>query len=115
LKKLTHGLRETYVRIKKKQAREDEEVPIEHIFKEGTVIRGQYRFIRYIGRGVFGMVIQAIDINNNEKVAIKVIRDRSNCGDSRFREQAKSEIEILKFINKIDHDKGFVVRLIDHF
>ena len=115
LKKLTHGLREMYVRIKKKQAKEEEEVPIEYIFKEGTVIRGQYRFVKYIGRGVFGMVIQAIDINNNEKVAIKLIRDRSNCGDSRFREQAKSEIEILKFINKIDHDKGFVVRLVDHF
>jgi serine/threonine protein kinase len=69
-----------------------------------------------MGRGVFGMVVQAEDINNNsEKVAIKLIRDRSNIGDSRFREQAKSEIEILKFVNKIDHDKGFVVRLIDHF
>jgi serine/threonine protein kinase len=29
LKKLTHGLREMYVRIKKKQAKEEEEVPIE--------------------------------------------------------------------------------------
>ena len=48
-------------------------------------------------------------------MAIKVIKDCSGGGDARYREQAKSEIEIVRFINKIDHDRGFVVRLNDQF
>jgi hypothetical protein len=36
-------------------------------------------------------------------VAIKIMHDKSNLGDPRIREQAMREIEILQFINKIDH------------
>lgn len=87
VKRLTKGLVETYQRIRKHgQQIEEGEVAIERIFKEGTVIRGKYRVVKYIGRGVFGMVIQAVDISSHEKVAIKLIRDKSNVGDSRFRE-----------------------------
>jgi dual specificity tyrosine-phosphorylation-regulated kinase 1 len=43
-------------------------------------------------------------------VAIKILRDSGE-----FREQAKRELEILKFINKVDHDKGFIVRTKDAF
>ncbi len=43
------------------------------------------------------------------------MHDKSNLGDPRIREQAMREIEILQFINKVDHQKGFVVRLLDQF
>ena len=43
------------------------------------------------------------------------MRDRSSTGDSRAREQSRREVELLKFVNKVDHDSGFIVRMIDHF
>lgn len=52
LKKMTYGLHETYNTIKNKI-----EVPLDQIFKEGTLIKGQYKIIKYLGRGVFGMVV----------------------------------------------------------
>jgi hypothetical protein len=55
------------------------------------------------------LVLQCEDISKN-KVAIKVMKE-----DAKTKEQAKSEIEILNFVNKVDHDRGFIVRLLDQF
>jgi hypothetical protein len=52
LKKMTYGLQETYNTIKNKI-----EVPVDQIFKEDILIKGQYKIIKYLGRGVFGMVV----------------------------------------------------------
>lgn len=35
--------------------------------------------------------------------------------EERLKEQAEREVELLKFINKIDHEKGFIVRLRESF
>jgi len=57
------------------------------------------------------LVLMATDTKeNNKPVAIKVIADTHEC-----KEQAKREVEMLKFLNKIDHEKGFIVRLLDVF
>jgi len=36
-------------------------------------------------------------------------------GDCRVREQAKREIEILRLLNAVDHEHGFIVRMRDQF
>ena len=51
----------------------------------------------------------AENLRDNSKVAIKIIKDSK--GDDRSRDQVRREIEILRFLNKVDHDKGFIVKL----
>ena len=72
--------------------------------------------MRQLGRGVFGLVVQAKDIeSDNQIVAIKIMPDKSDEGDRRMRGQAAQEVEILKFVNHIDHEKGFIVRMKESF
>ena len=67
------------------------------------MINNRYRVIKQIGKGVFGLVVSAEDTEKKIIVAIKIMHDKSNLGDPRIREQAMREIEILQFINKVDH------------
>jgi serine/threonine protein kinase len=64
-----------------------------------------------LGKGVFGLVLLAKESLGGGTVAIKVMRE----GDSRVREQAKREIEILRLLNAVDHEQGFIVRMRDQF
>ena len=62
---------------------------MEKIFRPGMVLHSRYRLIKLLGRGVFGLVVQAEDISTGDKplrVAIKIMRDRSSYGDPRTRE-----------------------------
>ena len=75
------------------------------------MLNKRYKVVSQIGKGVFGLVLKAVDTQEkNQIVAIKILRDSGE-----FREQAKRELEILNFINKVDHDKGFIVRTKDAF
>ncbi|CDW72352.1 dual specificity tyrosine-phosphorylation-regulated kinase 1a [Stylonychia lemnae] len=95
LKQFTHNLLETYKKIEKKTRK--------------NKIRQSMSSSEC--KGVFGVVIQAIDLKQNNKVvAIKVLKDSKDC-----RDQALREIEMLKLLNMIDHEKGFIVRYIDSF
>jgi hypothetical protein len=53
---MTNKLLETYQSIAKKSKKADE-VPIEQIFKQGTLITGRYKILKFLGQGVFGIVI----------------------------------------------------------
>eukprot|EP00742_Colponemidia_sp_Colp-10_P001330 GILJ01001432.1.p1 GENE.GILJ01001432.1~~GILJ01001432.1.p1 ORF type:complete len:656 (+),score=64.74 GILJ01001432.1:122-2089(+) len=77
----------------------------------GEVFNERFVIDRIIGKGSFGQVVKAFDQQTNEYVAIKVIKSKKP-----FRQQAKTEITILEFLNSRDpKDNCFVVRLRDQF
>jgi dual specificity tyrosine-phosphorylation-regulated kinase 1 len=75
-----------------------------------TLKAGRYLVHRLIGKGAFGKVIEAFDQQSGEKVAIKIIKLRDQ-----FPLQASNEISILSLLRRVDQDKGFTVRMRDHF
>lgn len=64
-----------------------------------------------LGEGAFGKVVECIDRDTDERVAVKIMRD-FEC----FREAARSEIAVLEEINRLDDDSRFAcVRMLDRF
>ena len=63
------------------------------------VIADRYMVERKLGKGSFGVVVQAKDTVRNRQVAIKVIKNRRQ-----FHKQALLELEILNELNKRDAD-----------
>lgn len=71
----------------------------------------RYEVLKIIGKGTFGVVLQAHDHKTRRSVALKVIRNQA-----RFHTQAKEEIKILtKLLENDDDDKFNVVHMYDHF
>ncbi|CAH2355799.1 dual specificity protein kinase Kns1p [[Candida] railenensis] len=60
---------------------------------------GRFLIVRLLGQGTFGKVIECIDRYNNEKVAIKIIRNIP-----KYRDAAKIELRILSTLKKFDND-----------
>lgn len=71
----------------------------------------RYEVLKIIGKGTFGVVLQAYDHKTLKSVALKVIRNQT-----RFHTQAKEEIKILTKLLENDQDDKFnVVHMYDHF
>lgn len=71
----------------------------------------RYEVLNIIGKGTFGVVLQAFDHKTQQKVALKVIRNQA-----RFHTQAKEEIKILtKLLDNDAGDKFNVVHMYDNF
>lgn len=71
----------------------------------------RYEVLKIIGKGTFGVVLQAYDHKANRNVALKVIRNQA-----RFHTQAKEEIKILtKLLENDPDDKFNVVHMYEHF
>jgi serine/threonine protein kinase, bacterial len=49
---------------------------LEWPFKKGTVIKGRYQVINFIGKGSYGMVYRSLDLKSNKTVLIKQLRNR---------------------------------------
>ncbi|XP_068436687.1 dual specificity protein kinase CLK4-like [Clinocottus analis] len=74
-------------------------------------MNGRYEVTVTLGEGAFGKVVECVDREKDERVAVKVVRNL-RC----FREAAKSEICVLEEINKLDDDNTFAcVRMLDWF
>ena len=54
-----------------------------------------FLILREINRGSYGSVLEALNIKNNKKYALKLIRN-----ENRFRKQCQHEINILKKLNQ---------------
>ena len=79
----------------------------DYIVKNGEVFNERYVVSTVIGKGSFGQVAKAWDQVHSDYVAIKIIKSNKP-----FLQQAKTEIELLQFLNRKDSmDQACIVRL----
>jgi dual specificity tyrosine-phosphorylation-regulated kinase 1 len=82
-----------------------------YIVHRGEEILQRYIVTRILGRGSFGVVVEARDMLRSENVALKIIRNKRQ-----FTQQAKLEIRLLRLLNEKDaFDRHFIVRLKKYF
>jgi len=55
------------------------------------------RTVRLLGQGTFGKVVEAIDTQNNQRVAIKIIR-----AIPKYRDASRIEIRVLQKLKERD-------------
>ena len=71
----------------------------DYIITPGELFYGRYRIKERIGKGSFGQVVRAEDIESKREVAIKIIKSKKP-----FLMQAKTEIELLTHLWEKDQD-----------
>ena len=71
----------------------------DYIVTQGELFYGRYRIRERIGKGSFGQVVRAEDIESKREVAIKIIKSKKP-----FLLQAKTEIELLTHLWEKDPD-----------
>jgi hypothetical protein len=69
----------------------------DYVISPGELILGRYRIKERIGKGSFGQVVRAEDVEEQRDVAIKIIKSKKP-----FLMQAKTEIELLSHLNDRD-------------
>jgi hypothetical protein len=75
----------------------------DYIINPGELFyNGRYRIKERIGKGSFGQVVRADDLQDNVEVAIKIIKSKKP-----FLMQAKTEIELLTHLNDKDTDDQY--------
>ncbi|PRP82988.1 hypothetical protein PROFUN_09939 [Planoprotostelium fungivorum] len=84
---------------------------VDYQVKPHETFHERYDVIGGLGKeGSFGQVVSALDKANNERVAIKIIKNKTS-----FYNQALSEIELLKLINSKDPECLYGVRMKNTF
>lgn len=84
----------------------------DYIIRPGELFyNDRYRIKERIGKGSFGQVVRAVDLERDAEVAIKIIKSKKP-----FLMQAKTEIELLNHLNEKDtDDQHNIVRLLTSF
>jgi len=83
----------------------------DYVASAGEVLDSRYQVIRMVGKGSFGVVVEAHDMLIKENVALKIIKTRKS-----FFRQAFTEIRILEKLNAQDPNNcKNIVRLKRHF
>ncbi|KNC48066.1 CMGC/DYRK/DYRK1 protein kinase [Thecamonas trahens ATCC 50062] len=109
-------INEVYYAAKKKakaaaKKSSHDDANFDYIIKPGEVFDNRYEIISRIGRGSFGQVAKGYDRLNKEKVALKIIKNKTA-----FFQQAKIERQLLQLLNSEDpEDVHCIVRLRDTF
>ncbi|KAM8741758.1 dual specificity protein kinase CLK4-like isoform 1-T2 [Acanthopagrus schlegelii] len=81
------------------------------VYHIGLLMKERYEVISTLGEGAFGKVVECIDRDKDERVAVKIVRNIDS-----FSEVARSEISVLQEINSLDDDNRFAcVRMLDWF
>ena len=113
IRKLTTGLLSTYKLINtryyeakkaKQAAKAGASRTEDYSVKAGDLLGSRYRVEESMGKGSFGQVVSAVDIDTNTKVAVKVIKNKDA-----FRRQAKIETELLDLLNRKDPDDQWCI------
>lgn len=66
----------------------------------------RYELVKVIGSGSFGQVVKAHDRLDSVDVAIKIIKNKPA-----FYKQAKTEVELLEYLNTEDVSRSVPLRL----
>lgn len=83
----------------------------DYLLIAGDHIAYRYEILKLLGKGNFGQVVLCQDHKRNEKVALKVIRNKK-----RFNQQAAVEIKVLQTLRENDLDgKSNVVKIKNFF
>ena len=77
---------------------------------KGEIINSRYIFLKYLGRGSFGKVIKAKNLQTDEIVAIKIIENISL-----FKKHALQEISALTEIKNFDPNNEYIVKMFEYF
>nr|XP_003217517.1 PREDICTED: dual specificity protein kinase CLK4 isoform X1 [Anolis carolinensis]XP_008103070.1 PREDICTED: dual specificity protein kinase CLK4 isoform X1 [Anolis carolinensis]XP_008103071.1 PREDICTED: dual specificity protein kinase CLK4 isoform X1 [Anolis carolinensis]XP_016846992.1 PREDICTED: dual specificity protein kinase CLK4 isoform X1 [Anolis carolinensis] len=97
-------------RKRSRSVEDDEEGHL--VCQNGDVLRARYEIIATLGEGAFGKVVECIDHHMRAvHVAIKIVK---NVG--RYREAARSEIQVLEHLNTLDPSSTFrCVQMLEWF
>ncbi|XP_053156567.1 dual specificity protein kinase CLK4 isoform X2 [Hemicordylus capensis] len=97
-------------RKRSRSVEDDEEGHL--ICQSGDVLRARYEIIATLGEGAFGKVVECIDHHmRGIHVAIKVVKSVG-----RYREAARSEIQVLEHLNSLDPSSTFrCVQMLEWF
>ncbi|PPQ98334.1 hypothetical protein CVT26_013590 [Gymnopilus dilepis] len=68
-----------------------------YIIVPDDMINRRYRTVRLLGQGTFGKVVEAVDTENNTRVAIKIIR-----AIPKYRDASKIEVRVLQKLRERD-------------
>ncbi|KAI9570543.1 kinase-like domain-containing protein [Boletus coccyginus] len=68
-----------------------------YIIVPDDIIYNRYRTVRLLGQGTFGKVVEAVDIQTQNRVAIKIIR-----AIPKYRDASKIEIRVLQKLKERD-------------
>ncbi|XP_074286358.1 serine/threonine-protein kinase AFC3-like isoform X3 [Silene latifolia] len=90
----TNNVLERYVSPPKR----DDDPEGHYVFSVGENLTSRYKILSKMGEGTFGQVLECLDRQTQESVAIKVVRS-----NSRYRGGAMIEIDILRHL--AEHDK----------
>ncbi|KAF7992905.1 hypothetical protein HCN44_005686 [Aphidius gifuensis] len=83
----------------------------DYIIKNGEKFLDRYEIDSLIGKGSFGQVVKAFDLEEQTLVAIKIIKNKKP-----FLNQAQIEVRLLEMMNRADTDnKYYIVKLKRHF
>ncbi|XP_026184245.1 dual specificity protein kinase CLK4-like [Mastacembelus armatus] len=94
---------------KRMSCEDDEEGHL--IYHTGLVMKERYEIVSTLGAGAFGKVVECVDRDKDEHVAVKIVGN-IEC----FSKVARSEIAVLEEINRLDDNNRFAcVRMLDWF
>ncbi|XP_017295667.1 dual specificity protein kinase CLK1 isoform X2 [Kryptolebias marmoratus] len=80
-------------------------------YHAGLLMKQRYQVVSTLGAGAFGKVVECIDRQTDERVAVKIGKKLES-----FCEVARSEISVLEEMNSLDDDNRFAcVRMLDWF
>ncbi|KAI0058779.1 CMGC CLK protein kinase [Artomyces pyxidatus] len=82
-----------------------------YIIKPDDIIHARYRTIRLLGQGTFGKVVEAVDMQEGRRVAIKIIR-----AIQKYRDASKIEVRVLNRLKERDPmNRHNCIHLLDWF
>jgi dual-specificity kinase len=81
-----------------------------YVFAVGENLTPRYRILSKMGEGTFGQVLECWDLENQEAVAIKIVRSLQ-----KYREAAMIEIDVLQRLGKHDFTGSRCVQIRNWF
>jgi len=81
------------------------------VYRKGDILQDRYKIEDTLGEGTFGKVVKVRDLNNDQVIALKIIKNVE-----KYREAAKLEINVLEKLSEKDPaNKQLCVKMLSWF